>query len=306
MRGESSIDVRIADLADRQWGIVTRAQLRALGLSAGAVDRRIAAARLRPLHRGVYALGHRWLRREAHRLAAVLACGDGAVLSHASAAAHWGLRPSAATRIDVTVPRSGQRRRPGIRVHRHAALDAREVTIHDRVPVTTPARTLLDLAATLPRRSVERALDQAEVLRLFDATALHTVAAAHQGRPGARLLTALLEEHEAGTTLTRSELEEAFLRLCDRAGVPRPVVNGRALGFESDFAWGDHGLVVEVDGFAFHRTRGAFERDRARDAVLAAAGVRTLRFTARQVERRPVEVVAALRAAQGRSISSTR
>ena len=287
MRGESSIDIRIADLADRQWGIVTRAQLRALGLSAGAVDRRIAVARLRPLHRGVYALGHRWLRREAHRLAAVLACGDGAVLSHASAAAHWGLRPSAATRIDVTVPRSGQRRRPGIRVHRHAALDAREVTIHDRVPVTTPARTLLDLAATLPRRSVERALDQAEVLRRFDATAL-------------------LEEHEAGTTLTRSELEEAFLRLCDRAGVPRPVVNGRALGFESDFAWRDRALVVEVDGFAFHRTRGAFERDRARDAVLAAAGVRTLRFTARQVERRPVEVVAALRAAQGRSISSTR
>jgi hypothetical protein len=278
MRGESSIDIRIADLADRQWGVVTRAQLRALGLSAGAVDRRIAAARLRPLHRGVYALGHRWLRREAHRLAAVLACGDGAVLSHASAAAHWGLRPSAATRIDVTVPRSGQRRRPGIRVHRHAALGAREVTIHDRVPVTTPARTLLDLAATLPRRSVERALDQAEVLRRFDATALHIVAAAHRGRPGARLLT----------------------------GVPRPVVNGRALGFESDFAWRDRALVVEVDGFAFHRTRGAFERDRARDAVLAAAGVRTLRFTARQVERRPVEVVAALRAAQGRSISSTR
>ena len=120
------------------------------------------------------------------------------------------------------------------------------------------------------------------------------------------MLRMLLDEHEAGTTLTRSELVEAFLRLCDRAGVPRPVVNGRALGFESDFAWGDHGLVVEVDGFAFHRTRGAFERDRARDAVLAAAGVRTLRFTARQVERRPVEVVAALRAAQGRSISSTR
>ena len=303
MRGESSIDIRIADVADRQWGIVTRAQLRALGLSAGAVDRRIAVARLRPLHRGVYALGHRWLRREAHRLAAR---EHGAVLSHASAAAHWGLRPSAATRIDVTVPRSGQRRRPGIRVHRHAALDAREVTIHDRVPVTTPARTLLDLAATLPRRSVERALDQAEVLRRIDATALHNVAAAHHGRPGARLLTALLEEHEAGTTLTRSELEEAFLRLCDRAGVPRPVVNGRALGFESDFAWRDRALVVEVDGFAFHRTRGAFERDRARDAVLAAAGVRTLRFTARQVERRPVEVVAALRAAQGRSISSTR
>ncbi|MEZ0294545.1 MAG: type IV toxin-antitoxin system AbiEi family antitoxin domain-containing protein [Solirubrobacteraceae bacterium] len=288
MRGESSIDVRIADLADRQWGLVTRTQLRTLGLSAGAVDRRIAAARLRPLHRGVYALGHRWLRREAHRLAAVLACGDGAVLSHASAAAHWGLRPSAATRIDVTVPRSGQRRRPGIRVHRHAALGAGEVTEHESVPVTTPSRTLLDLAAALPRRSVERALDQAEVLRLFDATQLRALLAAHLRRPGTPLLRTLLDEHQAGTTLTRSELEEAFLRLCDRSGVPRPVVNGRALGFESDFASDDRALVVEVDGFAFHRTRRAFERDRTRDAVLAAAGVRTLRFTARQVERRPV------------------
>ena len=306
MRGESSIDVRIAALADRQWGLVTRAQLLALGLSSGAVDRRLAAARLRPLHRGVYAVGHRWLRREAHRLAAVLACGEGAVLSHASAAAHWGLRPSAATRIDVTVPRSGQRRRSGIRVHRHAALAVDEVTERDGVPVTTPARTLLDLAATLPRRSVERALDQAEVLRLFDAAALRAIAAAHRGRPGAPLLAALLREHAAGTTLTRSELEEAFLRLCDRAGLPRPVVNGRAHGVESDFAWPAGALVAEVDGFAFHRTRRAFERDRARDAVLAAAGVRTLRFTARQVEQRPAEIVAALRAAQGRSISSTR
>ena len=306
MRGESSIDVRIAALADRQWGLVTREQLLALGLSSGAVDRRLAAARLRPLHRGVYAVGHRWLRREAHRLAAVLACGDG---RGAQPRVRGGALGIAAVRGDAD-RRDGAAERPAAPLGHPRPpprrLAVREVTEHDGVPVTTPARTLLDLAATLPRRSVERALDQAEVLRLFDATALHAIAAAHRGRPGAPLLAALLREHAAGTTLTRSELEEAFLRLCDRAGLPRPVVNGRAHGVESDFAWPARALVAEVDGFAFHRTRRAFERDRARDAVLAAAGVRTLRFTARQVERRPGEIVAALRAAQGRSISSTR
>jgi Protein of unknown function (DUF559) len=226
----------------------------------------------------------------------VLACGAGAVLSHAAAAAHWGLRPSSATLIDVTVTGGRRARRPGIRVHRRASLDAGEATMDGGVPVTTPARTLLDLGATLPRRSVERALDQAEVLRLFDLDALHAVAARHAGRPGAPLLAALLREHSAGSTWTRSELEEAFLALCDRAALPRPAVNGRVCGYEADFAWAD--LVVEVDGFAFHRTRRAFKRDRARDARLAAAGVRTLRFTARQIEQRPLEVLAALRGAR--------
>jgi hypothetical protein len=304
MRREYAIDMETAALADRQWGVVTRAQLRALGLSAGSVDRRVRARRLLPLHRGVYALGHRRLRREAHRLAAVLACGEGAVLSHAAAAAHWGLRPSAATLIDVTVPSGRRLRRPGIRLHRHASLGAREVTRHDGVPITTPARTVLDLAATLPRRAVERALDQAEVIRVFDLHALSAVAAAHAGRPGAPLLAALLREHRIGSTWTRSELEEAFLALCDGASLPRPTVNGRLHGYEADFAWAD--VIVEVDGFAFHGTRRAFERDRRRDARLAAAGVRTLRFTAEQLERRPEEVLAALRAAQLRSISSTR
>ena len=293
MRRQSSIDREIAALADRQWGLVTRRQLLAAGLGPGAVDRRVGAARLLPIHRGVYALGHRQVRPEAHRLAAVLACGAGAVLSCAAAGAHWELRRSAATLVDVTA--ATQRRRPGIRVHRQR-LCPDEITVHRGIPVTSPARTLLDLAATLPRRSVERALDQAEVLRLFDLAALRRLAERHAGRPGAPLLAALLREHAAGSTLTRSELEEAFLGLCDRAALPRPTVNGRLHGYEADFAWAD--LVVEVDGFAFHRTRRAFERDRARDAVLAAAGVRTLRFTAEQVERRPGEVLAALRGAR--------
>ena len=184
MRTQSTTEPAIGRIADAQHGVVARAQLLALGLSADAIGRRVRNGRLRPLHRGVYAVGHLVVRREAHWLAAVLACGDDAVLSHATAAAHWGLRPSAATRVDVTVRGAGGRKRPGLRVHRYALLPG-EITTHEAIPVTTPARTLLDLAAALPRRALERAVDQTEVLRLFDLTALAATISAHQGRAGA-------------------------------------------------------------------------------------------------------------------------
>ena len=150
------------------------------------------------MHRGVYAVGHRRLRREAHWLAAVLACGEGAVLSHAAAAALWALRQSAATLIDVIVPWAAPARRPGIRVHRRASLRADEVTTHDGIPVTTPARTLLDLAATFPRRTVERALEQAEILRLAGRDELHVILDRHRGRPGTPSLEAVLKDHTPG------------------------------------------------------------------------------------------------------------
>ena len=303
MSTQSSIDSAIAQIADVQYGVVARAQLRALGLSSDAIGHAVRSRRLRALHRGVYAVGHLALRREAHWLAATLACGAGAVLSHAAAAAHWGLRPSSATLIDVTVPRAAGRLRPGLRVHRHAALLPREMTSHERIPVTTPARTLLDLAATLPRRAVERALEQAEVLRRFDLTALDATLEAHRGRPGAPLLKAVLSRHTIGSTLTRSELEERFLRFCDERGLPRPRVNETIAGLEVDFHGPRRRLVVEVDGWAFHRTRAAFERDRRRDALLAAAGVRVLRFTHHQLTATPDDVARAL---QPRSISSIR
>jgi hypothetical protein len=213
----------------------------------------------------------------------------------AAAGHHLGLRPSRATRFDVSIPYTTPRSHPGIRVHRCAALLPEECTVHDGVPVTTPARTLLDLAATFPRRTVERALDQAEVLELFDLDALDRVVSAHPARPGTPLLASLLREYAAGEGLTRSELEDAFLALCDDHGVERPRVNAIVRGLEVDFHWPRRRLVVEVDGWAFHRTRRAFERDRERDAVLAAGGVRVLRFTHRQVTREPALVVAALR-----------
>jgi hypothetical protein len=293
MRRECSIDLQLARLADVQHGVVARWQLTELGLRPSAIDRRIRAGRLRPLHRGVYAVGHRQLRTEAFWLAAALACGPGAVLSHATAAALWGLRPSSATRIDITARR--RRGRPGIRIHR-AQCHAREATIHRAIPVTTPARTLLDLAATTPRRALERALDEAEQLRLFDLTALRSTIEAHRGRPGAPILEAVLEHHTAGTTLTRSELEEQFLRLCDDHDIARPLTNVRLEGLEVDFHWPELRLVVEVDGYAFHHTRRAFERDRARDALLTAAHIDVMRFSHRQVTTQPHAIAHALAA----------
>ena len=307
MRRFFSIDLELAAIADEEWGIVTRERLLALGLSASAIDRMIRSGRLRVLHRGVYAVGHTQLRPQGHRLAAVLACGRGAVLSHAAAAAHRGLRPSAATAYDVIVPTGNHRRRPGIRIHRHATLLATEATVYERVPVTTVARTALDLAATFPRRTIERVLDQAEVLGVFDLAALDDVVAAHRGRPGAPLLAAVIAEYGAGEGITRSELEDAFLSLCDAHGIPRPRVNSIVAGLEVDFFWPRRRLVVEVDGWAFHRGRRAFERDRERDAVLASAGLHVLRFTHRQLIHDAALVAAATaRSAQPRSMSSTR
>jgi hypothetical protein len=300
MARHRDIERRISALATRQHGVVTRRQLVELGLGVAAIDHRLRNGRLVTLHRAVYALGHRALRAEGQLLAAVLACGPGAVLSHRSAAAWWGLRPSAATVVDVTVPSAaGRRHRRGtLRIHRRAALRRDEVTRHLGIPITTPARTVLDLASVAARRPVERAMDEAEVLGLFDRRALEAVAAAHATAPGARLLRSLLAEHKAGTTVTCSDLEELFLGFCDAHGLDRPVVNGMMAGFEVDFLWPAQRLGVEVDGYAFHRTRSAFERDRMRDAVLAAEHVRVLRFTDRQIKKRQAEVLEAITTAR--------
>jgi very-short-patch-repair endonuclease/predicted transcriptional regulator of viral defense system len=288
-------DREIATLAARQYGVVATRQLAALGLSRNAIAARAAAGRLHRIHRGVYAVGHPVLDRYGRWMAAVLAAGPGAALSHASAAALWEMRPTAATRPDVSVRTPGGRKRPGVRLHRATALQSDEVTEHHDIPVTTPARTLLDLAASLPRRAVERALDQAEILELFDLRAIKATIDAHRGQRGARRLAAALEEHDAGTTLTRSELEELMLAICDNHGLERPRVNQDVAGLEVDFLFAAQRLIVEADSWRFHRTRKAFERDRQRDAILARAGYRTLRFTHRQMTRAPAEVAKTIR-----------
>jgi very-short-patch-repair endonuclease len=291
------IDARIAELAAAQHGVVARAQLRAMGATDTAIAWRVRLGRLHRVRRAVYAVGHPALTPHGRRLAAVLALGPGARLSHRSAAALWDLRPSAAGWIDVTVAGSGARRSPGVRTHRVRRLRQDEVTTHHAIPVTTPARTILDIAAGLERRGLERVLDRAEELRLTDRRELEAIAGAHRGHHGAGALRRALADHVAGTTLTRSELEERMLALCRDHGLGRPRVNHWVAGFEVDFLFADHRLVVETDGWAHHRTRRAFERDRERDAALVRAGHRVLRFTHRQIAGDPPAVAATIAAA---------
>jgi very-short-patch-repair endonuclease len=297
MRKESAsapVDRAVAALARRQWGVVARRQLRELGVTDRGVAQRVAAGRLHRIHTGVYAVGHTVLGARGRWMAAILACGPTAVLSHAAAGALWELRGMDAMIIDVTVPGTGGRqRRTGIRVHRARSL---QTTTKDGIPVTTPGRTILDLAATLDRRSIERLLDRAEHQRLGDDLPLDALARAHAGHRGAHRLLQTLQEHHPGTTLTRSELDERFLNLCRAAGLPRPRCNHHVEGLEVDFVFAGHGLLVETDSWRHHRSRESFESDRRRDAIHAAAGWRTLRFTHRQIEAEPAEVARAIAA----------
>jgi very-short-patch-repair endonuclease len=260
-----------------------------LGLGARAVQQRASVGRLHRVHRGVYAVGHAALRKEGRWLAAVLACGPAAVLSHASAAAHWGLLQSEATRIDVTAPAS-RHGAAGLRLHRSRSLDARDTANHEGIPITTVPKTLLDLAATVQPHRLERALAQAERLRLYDHNAIEDVIARANGHRGrAALARAIAREPK----FTRSELEAWFLELVRDAALPEPLVNLSLTApdhprLEVDFCWPSHRLIVELDGWETHRTRAAFEADRRRDAALQAVGWRVLRFT-RRTERQVIQ-----------------
>ena len=284
-----SVDHAVAALAARQHGVVSRLQLSALGLSRAAIETRVRTGRLHRVHRGVFAVGHRRLTRSGQLMAAVLACGEGAVISHRSAAALWGLTREAPVRVDVLRATAGGRPHPGIAFHRTRRLLDHERTQVDGIPVTSIARTLLDLTDVA---RVDRAVAQADRLGLLDAAAVQRAIADNPGRRGAKRLLAAIDV----PVLTRSELEDAFLGLVRRANLPEPLVNQRVAGLEVDFHWPDHRLVVETDGATYHRSRAAQERDRDREAILARAGVRTHRFTHRQVVRDPRDVEETLRA----------
>jgi hypothetical protein len=272
MRDESAI----AEIAAVQHGLVTRAQLAAAGFDKSAISRAVGAGRLHRVHRGVYAVGHRRTDNLHRWMAGVLACGTSALLSHASAAAHWGLRPATLGPVHVTVPTgNGRRKRKGVVIHRALEPEGDE---HHGIPVTSPRQTLEDIRRTLSSGAYRRAVEQAEILRL-DTGPITT-----EGPP------------------TRSELEDAFLSLAESLNLPKPITNRRTANTEVDFRWPAHNLIVEVDGWETHGTRTAFERDRRRDAVNAAEGLTTLRFTWRQVMRRAPELQAALY----RSMSSIR
>jgi hypothetical protein len=222
------------------------------------------------VHRGVYAVGHLSLTRNSRFMAAVLACGEGAALSHFSAAVLWEMLWDRGWPIHVTT--ATERRRPGIRVHK-GGLEGERVRC-EGITVTTPCRTLVDLADVAPRRLLERAIDEADYLRL-DIDGL----APRKGRRGQGLLALVLAVHTPGATRTRSELEERFLALCDEHGIERPEVNVDVEGYECDFVWREQALVVETDGGAAHGTARARERDRIKDVKLLVAGWRVARVT---------------------------
>jgi very-short-patch-repair endonuclease len=290
----ASPDALMSRLATAQHGVVERRQLLALGLSGTTISRRVEDGHLHRVHRGVYAVGHPLLSRNGRWLAAVLACGPQAALSHASAAALWEIRWSDASLIDVTVPGTGARRHAGLRVHRARRLAPDEVVTRQGIPVTSAARTILDLAAPLSGRPLERLLNQAELEQVTDRPALAAVAARHPGHRGSGPLRRLLADFTAGTTITRTKLEERMLALCRANHLPAPRVNHHVCGIEVDFVFADARLLVEADSWAYHRTRGDFERDRERDAIFARAGYRVLRFADRQIMDEPGTVAATI------------
>jgi predicted transcriptional regulator of viral defense system len=273
--------------------VVSLAQLQSLGLTRSGVAKRAQAGRLTRIHRGVYAVGHGRLTLHGRWMAAVLAYGPKAVLSHRSAAGLWGIRRDTRAKTDISLPSRSARPRPGIDVHASTTLTAADITAVHGIPCTSVARTLLDLADVVDRRRLERAVDQAEVLRIFDLRAVEEVLSRAAGRRGAAVLRWVLAEYD-GPALTDRELEERFFQICRAAGLPKPEVNSWILleggAVKADFLWRAERLVVETDGWASHGTRRAFENDRRRDRRLRLADWEVVRFTWRDVERDPDEV----------------
>jgi very-short-patch-repair endonuclease len=276
-----SLSERAWTLAAEQHGMVARRQLLGLGLSARAIERRVASGRLHPVARGVYAVGRREVTRHGRWMAAVLCCGRQAALSHGSAAALWGIGAERLDQVEVSVWTSSAHRRPGIRVHRRQTVRPRDLGVRDGIPVTGPVRTLVDLATHLDIARLERAINEADRRELADPEALRAALGAYRGQPGVARLRAVLDRRTF--RLTDSELERRFLRVAADAGLPPPLTRQRLNGFKVDFLWPDLGLVVETDGLRYHRTPAQQARDRLRDQAHAVAGLTPLRFTHAQV-----------------------
>ena len=291
-------DGEIARIAEWQRGLVTVSQLMRLGLSREAIKSRAAAGRLYRVHQGVYAVGYRAPHPHVGFHAAVLAAGDGAVLSHVSAGVLWGLvvpRHGAGRPVDVTVSRR-PRARAGIRVHRRRTLADSERSNAHGIPVTAPGRTLLDLAAVLPVGVVRRAVREAEVRGLVDHGDLVRQLTRWRGRRGAPVLRAIVS---VGPAPTRSELEDRTLALLLDHGLPKPRINAIVLigerEFEVDFLFAEAGLIIEADGERYHGGAQARRADAARQAELEAAGYRVMRVTWRQVVDTPEQTVQRIR-----------
>ena len=273
-----SVDRLIRAFADIQHGVVARQQLLSAGVSAKAIRVRLESGHLAVVHRGVYSVGHGRLTRRGRWMAAVLACGPGAVLSHRDAADLHGIRPCNRRKIDIAVGR--WRKGPDVVDIHTSKIEDDERTEIDGIPVTTAFRTLLDLTRCLNDRELQRALDETERLGIAETPSLASLLQRHERRPGTRRLANL----QPDPAITRSELERRFVEMVEREGLPRPETNVLVEGYEVDCVWREQRVVVELDGYAFHRTRRSFERDRARDLALTAAGYRPVLITWRGME----------------------
>jgi very-short-patch-repair endonuclease len=287
------IDERIRMIVERQRGRVARWQLLAAGIDPGAIVRRVRSGRLMRIHSGVYGVAHTEDIPLAAETAALLAGGNGAVLSHHSAAVLWGLRPGVARPVHVMIPGERHGAVPyGVKIHRSVKLTAADVRVHDGLPVTSPARTLLDVAATLPDRDVERLLDEAlfarRIARRSEVVDVLKRAGHH---PGRGRLARLIGTH-AGSTDTESKPEEALYRLILAAGLPRPKLQVSILDYRLDFYWPELRLAVEVDAYGTHGSPARFEADRRRDArLLTEKGILVIRLTKAMIDERTWEAL---------------
>ena len=295
----SIVPRRVAEVATAQRGRISRDQLRDAGLTDSRIARWIALGHLHRVHGGVYAVGHLAAPFRAHLLAGVLAGGEGAALSHRSAAIHLGLVSGSPKHVDVMVPRSGERDRDGIRFHRPRVYAPEDRWEFDGIQCTTVARTLVDLAGVLKLYQLERAVEQAELLQVIDVAAITRVLERIARPRGVRNLRSCLGSERLDASLTQSGLERAFLRLCRDAGFPRPMLqyaieHAPGRWHKVDFAWPDRRLAIEVDGAAVHGTRTAARRDRRLDREIRDAGWRLERFMGDDVFDTPEVVLTAL------------
>src|SRR6476646_1018737 len=281
-------------LARRQHGVLSRRQLLDLGFSAKAIRHRVDRGRLFPIGAGVYVIGRPQITREGRWMAAVVACGEGAMLSHRSAAARWGFGEEHSDYIEISVRRHHKIRRFGMRVHDRPGLWNRDVASHLGIPVTAPVRTFLDLTTVAGPKTVERAINEADKLDVIDADALRRALDDYPGQRGVRPLRRILDEHTF--RLSDDELERLFRPIAAAAGLPVPLTKHMLDEFEVDFFWPDLNLVLETDGWRYHRTPSAQTRDALRFQVHTAAGRTPLRFSHWQVKHEPAHVLGILTA----------
>jgi very-short-patch-repair endonuclease len=279
---------RAWELARKQHWVVARWQLLELGFHRKAIEHRLRTGRLYAVHAGVYAVGRRALTQEGRWMAAILACGANSVVSHESAAQLLGILEQYRGPIHISLLARSRRKRPGLTVHSPRDLKRADTGLCRGIPVTSPIRTLIDLATRIPRHELEAAVNRADKLDLVDPETLRVALGDHRGRPGVRALRELLDRHTF--RLTDSELERRLLRIVRRAGLPLPETQVWVGGYRVDAFWPDLGLVLEADSLRHHRTAAEQREDRRRDQAHAAAGLERLRVTHHQVRYEPSTV----------------